>query len=91
MKKLKILVLEIVCTGVTGHASLLPNDLAADKFRYVINKFLDFKEGEKRKLQENSNLTIGDVTTVNMVSLEVSGHFIFIQSCILEWTVCISP
>ncbi|KAK7597711.1 hypothetical protein V9T40_009936 [Parthenolecanium corni] len=62
--------LEIVCTGVTGHASLLPNDLAADKFRYVINKFLDFKEGEKRKLQENSNLTIGDVTTVNMVSLE---------------------
>lgn len=68
---LNIPVLEIVCAGVTGHASLLPDDLAADKIRYVINKFLDFRDSEKKRLLENSKLTIGDVTSVNLVSLEV--------------------
>ncbi|KAK7597710.1 hypothetical protein V9T40_009935 [Parthenolecanium corni] len=62
--------LDISCTGITGHGSLVPDGTAAGKIRYIIDKFLDYRESEKIKLLENPNLTLGDVTTVNLMALE---------------------
>lgn len=58
--------------GITGHGSLIPDGTAAEKIRFIIDKFLNFRESEKKKLLEDPNLTLGDVTTVNLMALEVS-------------------
>lgn len=64
--------MNISCPGVTGHGSLIPDGTAAEKIRVIIDKFLDYRESEKNKLLENPNLFLGDVTTVNLMALEVS-------------------
>lgn len=58
------------CPGQTGHGALLLDDTAGEKVRYLIDKFSDFRAGEKKKLETNSSLTIGDVTTVNITTLK---------------------
>lgn len=63
--------MDISCSGITGHGSLLPDGTAAEKIRFIIDKFLNFRESEKNRLLENPNLTLGDVTTVNLMALEV--------------------
>ena len=60
----------IRCTGKTGHSALLMNDTAAEKMRYIIDKFMDFRAKEEKRLA-NTKLMIGDVTTVNLVNIEV--------------------
>lgn len=34
------------CSGTSGHGSLLHENTAAEKFRYIMNKFLDYREHE---------------------------------------------
>ena len=36
----------------------------------MINKLLEFREQEKKRLEENPELTLGDVTTVNLTLME---------------------
>lgn len=36
------------------------------KLRYIIDKFMDMRAAEEKKLENNPNFTIGDVTTVNL-------------------------
>lgn len=43
---------------------------AGEKVSYILNKFFEFRAGEVKKLETNPNLTIGDVTTVNLTILE---------------------
>lgn len=59
----------IVCPGTTGHGSIIHENTAGEKIQYIINKFLDFREKEKVKLQSDPKLTIGDVTTINLTML----------------------
>lgn len=59
----------IHCTGTAGHASLLTENTASDKIRYLLDRFYDFREKEKQKLKD-CNLRIGDVTSVNLTMLE---------------------
>jgi hypothetical protein len=59
------------CPGTTGHGALLLPDMAGEKVRIIIDHFMDFREQEKKKLDSNSCLTFGDVTTVNLTVLKV--------------------
>ena len=36
----------------------------------MINKLMEFRQKEKERLAANPNLTLGDVTTVNMTIME---------------------
>lgn len=62
--------MHIHCPGQTGHGSLLHENTAGEKVRYIIDKFMDLRAQEKQKLKENSNFTIGDVTTINLTQLK---------------------
>uniref|UniRef100_A0A6I8RDS4 N-acyl-aliphatic-L-amino acid amidohydrolase n=1 Tax=Xenopus tropicalis TaxID=8364 RepID=A0A6I8RDS4_XENTR len=59
------------CRGDTGHGSRLIEDTAAAKFYSVISSVLDFREKERNRLLSDPNLTLGDVTSVNLT--RVSG------------------
>lgn len=61
--------IHVHCTGQPGHGSLLLNNTAAEKFHYVVNKFLALREEQKRVLESNPKFTIGDVTTINMTQV----------------------
>jgi aminoacylase len=59
------------CPGTTGHGSALLPDTAGEKVRIIIDHFMDFREQEKKKLDSDPSLTLGDVTTVNLTQLKV--------------------
>lgn len=54
------------CSGTTGHGSLLHKNTAGQKLRYIIDQFMDMREEEVEKLDNNPELSVGDVTTVNL-------------------------
>ncbi|KDR16327.1 aminoacylase-1 [Zootermopsis nevadensis] len=58
------------CPGTPGHGSLLLPDTAGEKVRIIIDRFMDFREQEKKKLGSNPSLTVGDITTVNLTQLK---------------------
>lgn len=57
-------------SGSSGHGSLLHKNTAGEKVSYILNKFLEFRADEVTKLESNPNLTIGDVTTVNLTIMK---------------------
>lgn len=58
------------CSGAPGHGSLLLKGTAGEKVRYLIDKFMDMRRHEEKKLENNPELNIGDVTTVNLTMIE---------------------
>lgn len=58
------------CNGTTGHGSLLHKRTAGEKARYIIDQMMDFRKEEERKLENNPDLLIGDVTTVNLTIMK---------------------
>lgn len=68
--------MHIHCPGQPGHGSLLHDNTAGEKVQYLLNKFFEFRQQEKNKLKENSSLTIGDVTTINLTQMKVSYNLI---------------
>ncbi|XP_067010222.2 aminoacylase-1 [Anabrus simplex] len=62
--------IEVHCPGTTGHGSLLPDNTAAGKVRVLLDRAMDFREKEKRRLENNPHLTIGDVTSLNVNMLK---------------------
>lgn len=69
--------MKIHCPGQPGHGSLLLENTAGEKVNYMLNKFYQFREKETQKLKDNPNLTIGDVTTVNLTIINVSCELLF--------------
>ncbi|OCT83269.1 hypothetical protein XELAEV_18025806mg [Xenopus laevis] len=63
------------CGGDPGHGSRFIENTAAAKLHSVISRFLEFREKEKNRLLSDPNLTLGDVTTVNLT--RVSGGVSF--------------
>ncbi|XP_050531858.1 aminoacylase-1-like isoform X2 [Daktulosphaira vitifoliae] len=61
--------LKIKCTGSPGHGSLLHENTAGEKLHFIINKFMNWRDIEKLRLK-NSDLGIGDVTSINLTMLE---------------------
>lgn len=66
------------CSGTPGHGSLLIRNTAGEKVNYIINKFMEFREHELKRLENNPEFSIGDVTTVNLTILRggVQGNVI---------------
>ncbi|KAF5298075.1 hypothetical protein FQA39_LY11843 [Lamprigera yunnana] len=60
----------IHCPGQPGHAALLLENTAGEKLRCVLDKFSDFRREQKQKLISNPNLTVGDVTSVNVTMIQ---------------------
>lgn len=60
----------ITCVGRGGHTLSLENDTAAEKLRYIINKFMDFRDSEKQRLK-NPGTGIANVTSINLTQLKV--------------------
>lgn len=63
---------KVSCPGNPGHGSRFIEGTAAEKLRNVINRFLEFREKEKKRLESNPNLTLGEVTSINLTQLEVT-------------------
>ncbi|KAK6174932.1 hypothetical protein SNE40_013488 [Patella caerulea] len=60
----------VICPGDPGHGSAILKNTAAEKFNKVINSFLSFRREQEERLESNPNLTLGDVTTVNLTMVE---------------------
>ncbi|KAF5289254.1 hypothetical protein FQA39_LY15184 [Lamprigera yunnana] len=60
----------IHCTGTPGHGSLLIENTAGEKVRYLLNKFYEFRTQEREKLRNNPTIHLGDVTSVNVTLIE---------------------
>ncbi|XP_050677923.1 aminoacylase-1-like isoform X2 [Leptidea sinapis] len=62
--------INVNCPGKSGHGSLLLPDNCGEKIRYIIDKFMDLRRESQKKLEDNPELTIGDVTTINLTMLK---------------------
>ena len=54
------------CPGNPGHGSRFIENTAGEKVQYLMNKLLNFRKEQKKIYDSDDNLTLGDVTTVNM-------------------------
>ncbi|XP_069824787.1 aminoacylase-1A-like isoform X2 [Dendropsophus ebraccatus] len=57
------------CRGDPGHGSRFIENTAATKMHSVITSFLNFREKEKKRLESNPDLTLGDVITINLTKV----------------------
>ncbi|XP_037042041.1 aminoacylase-1A-like [Bradysia coprophila] len=57
---------EFTCYGQSGHGSLFLKNTPGKKVQFLINKFMELRDVEEGKLDSNKNLSIGDVTTINL-------------------------
>ncbi|CAH2006394.1 unnamed protein product [Acanthoscelides obtectus] len=57
------------CPGHTGHGSLLLENTPGEKVAYLLKKIYEFRKTQQDKLTDNPDMTLGDVTTVNVTKL----------------------
>lgn len=62
--------IDVVCNGTTGHGSLLLKNTAGEKLRRFLDRIMDYRDDQAKKLENNPELTIGDVTTVNLTMMK---------------------
>jgi len=60
---------EVHCPGDPGHGSRFVENTAAEKARYMINKMLDYREVQRKRLEDNPSLSLGDVNTINLTMM----------------------
>lgn len=48
---------------------MLLKDTAAERLRKILDRFYDYRDTQVKRLKENPELTIGDVTTVNITMI----------------------
>lgn len=60
---------DFICHGTTGHGSLLLENTAGEKIRHILDRLMDFRDEQVKKLKNNPEFSIGDVTTVNLTIL----------------------
>ncbi|KAF5287543.1 hypothetical protein FQR65_LT12214 [Abscondita terminalis] len=60
----------IRCSGQSGHGSLLLSNTPGEKVRLLLDKIYDFRDQQIQKLNDDSNLTLGDVTSINLTMLQ---------------------
>jgi aminoacylase len=53
----------------SGHGSLLLKNTAGEKLRNLLDKFFAYRDAQVEKLNNNPDLTIGDVTTINVTMI----------------------
>lgn len=57
------------CNGQSGHGSMLLKNTPGEKVNYLMNKFMEFRRTQVQLLENNAELSIGDVTTLNVTIL----------------------
>ncbi|XP_037936846.1 aminoacylase-1-like [Teleopsis dalmanni] len=58
-------------SGTAGHGSLLLKNTAGEKLKTILNKMMQLREESEDRLKRNPELTLGDVTSINLT--RVSG------------------
>lgn len=66
-----ILEFHIHVPGQTGHGSLLLDNTPGEKVTRLLDKIYDFRRVELQRLRNNTRITIGDVTTLNLTQIHV--------------------
>lgn len=61
--------IEFICNGQSGHGSMLFKNTPGEKIHYIIDKLMGLRKNELAKLENNPEMDLGDVTTVNMTLL----------------------
>ncbi|KRX71544.1 Aminoacylase-1 [Trichinella britovi] len=61
--------IKLTCHGNPGHASKFIENTAAEKMKFLLDKFLNIRESEKARMKCNPSLTMGDLMTVNLTEL----------------------
>lgn len=56
-------------SGSAGHGSILHKATAGEKLRHIMNKMMDLRDAEIKKLENNDMWTLGDVTTINLTQV----------------------
>lgn len=56
--------------GQPGHGSLLLKDTVAEKLRTLMDKIYDFRKGQEELLEKNPEMTLGDVTSINVTKMK---------------------
>ncbi|XP_016977913.1 aminoacylase-1B [Drosophila rhopaloa] len=56
-------------SGSAGHGLLLMPNTAGEKLSYLTNKMMEFRAGQVKRLRDNPELQIGDVTTINLTTV----------------------
>ncbi|KAK0086018.1 hypothetical protein PV325_004041 [Microctonus aethiopoides] len=59
----------VKCSGQPGHGSLLSSNTAGEKFRVIVDRFMDMRANESAKLAAG-NHKIGDVMSINLTKVE---------------------
>jgi aminoacylase len=55
--------------GQPGHGSLLLENTAAENLRVLLAKIFDYRSAQENLMMENSQLTIGDITSLNVTKI----------------------
>lgn len=55
--------------GQPGHGSLLLPDTAGESMRVLLNKIYEFRKSQQKLLEDNPDLDLGDVTSINVTKI----------------------
>lgn len=58
-----------IVPGTPGHGSMLLKNTAGEKVRGLLDRFIDYRNTQVKRLNDHPELTIGDVTTVNVTMM----------------------
>uniref|UniRef100_A0A1I8N6R7 N-acyl-aliphatic-L-amino acid amidohydrolase n=1 Tax=Musca domestica TaxID=7370 RepID=A0A1I8N6R7_MUSDO len=56
-------------SGQAGHGSLLLKNTVGEKLNYILGKMMSLRAEESKRLENDPTLTIGDVTTINLTTI----------------------
>lgn len=56
-------------SGTAGHGSLLLPNTAGEKLLYILEKMMALRKQQVQRLENNPELNIGDVTTINLTRI----------------------
>ena len=62
--------IKVICPGSPGHGSRFLENTAGEKVVKVVKRFMEFREEQQKKLESNPELTLGDVTSVNLTLMD---------------------
>lgn len=65
----RIIAVELICTGQSGHGSILHENTAGEKLSYMINKLTELRNQAKQQLKNDPQLKREDVNSINLTML----------------------
>jgi len=82
----------VTCPGNPGHGSRFVENTPGEKAQYMINRLMEYRESEKKRLEANPDFTLGDVTSVNLTIMEGGvQHNVVPDKFVLKFDIRITP